>query len=86
MDGRDVLDPDADRVFAGLLYLLVDCATRDGLPARKTAVAQHFQLLADCPDVAPALRRLAEQLHSTWLDRCCAEHDVARCEAIRGLH
>lgn len=86
MDGRQALDPDGDRVVAGLLYLLVDCATREACLGRMAAVAQHFELLADCNDVAPSLRRLADKLHSTWLERCRDACNAALRDAGAGLH
>lgn len=77
MDGSRALDPDGDRVVAALLYLLVDCAAREACGGRMAAIAQHFQLLAECPDVAPPLRSLAERLRAVWLDRCRAARDDA---------
>ncbi|MCU0949712.1 MAG: hypothetical protein MUC68_01290 [Burkholderiaceae bacterium] len=77
MDGVRALDPDSDRVVAGLLYLLVDCATREICLGRMAAVAHHFELLADCADVAPPLRGLAEKLYATWIERCREARDTA---------
>lgn len=79
-------DKYGDRLVAGLLCLLVDCATREACLGRMAAVAQHFELLADCNDVAPPLRRLADKLHATWLDRCRDARDAALREAGAGLH
>lgn len=77
MNGTPAFEGDAGRVVAGLLYLLVACATREPCLGRMAAVAQHLERLADCNDAAPPLRLLADELHATWLERCRTARDAA---------
>lgn len=64
--------PESDRIVMGLIYLLVQLATRGTCATRVLAIGQHLEMLSSRRDISPALRATTLQLRDHWL-RCCAQ-------------
>lgn len=77
---------ESDRIVMGLLYLLVQGATRGSSNERMLAIGQHFEWLAGRRDISPPLRTAALQLRDHWLRSCARAVTSPRNPVGRLIH